>query len=98
MSNIAALPSLSHKLVSVVCSRGRGLVGSSINSPALNHNHDNYYVTSKYMYIKKCTTFQHTKTDINMRKFAGSVNNLLKKKIPTSFLFIIFFQRLLIES
>ena len=38
MSNIAALPSLSHKLISVACSEGRELFESEIKFPALNHN------------------------------------------------------------
>ena len=39
MSNLAALPSLSHKFVSVACSEGE-YFESKHNDPALHHNHD----------------------------------------------------------
>lgn len=44
MSNIAALPNLSHKLISVACSEGRDLIGSEIKSPALNDNDNENHI------------------------------------------------------
>jgi hypothetical protein len=67
MSNIATLPSLSHKLVSVVCSGGRGLFESSITSPALNYNHDDYYVRKKKIYRSHLEAQKRTEL-VNMRK------------------------------
>lgn len=74
MSNIAALPSLSHKLVSVVSSGGRGLFESSITSPALNCNHDDYYVTITMSNMSKRRSYKsHVKAQkqtelLDMRK------------------------------
>lgn len=48
MSNIAALPSLSHKLISEACSGG-GLVELVSDSPALKGNHSNNYVKKNTM-------------------------------------------------
>lgn len=44
MSNTAALPSLSHKLVSWACSEGGSLFEATSNSPALEGNHGDKHV------------------------------------------------------